>query len=120
MRQKIVGLYGLGSESVQLALRDGTGGDFNSAPAPGRVARINIGADPKEWQEVVSSLLHEAMELAMARMKCRYLPADDCGGDALGYLFILPHTDFSDACGRVADLVAGALPDLAKSWKAWR
>ena len=120
MKQKIVGTYRLGGEYVELVLREGTGGEFYYTPSPAHISRIKIGADYDEWRDIVLVFLHESMELALSRIKCRYSKIDDFGEDLHGYLFIMRHEDFSDACGRVADFTVGALPVLALAWKAWK
>jgi hypothetical protein len=117
MKQIIVGNYYCGYESVELVLRDDTGGEYFITPERGHIARIKIGADYVEWQEVVSVLLHEAMELVCDRLKARYQPTCNLSGDHGQYWFLLSHADFSDACGRVAEFISACLPDLAKAWK---
>lgn len=119
MRQRIVGSYLLGDEYVELVLREDTGGEFYLTPEDGHIARIKIGAGYLAWPDVVRTLLHEAMELALARIKVRFYPEDDHGGDTHNYLFILSHGDYSDACGRVAVFLVAALPDLSAAWKVW-
>lgn len=119
MKQKIVGVYNIGSEDVELVLRDGTGGEFYATPEDGHIARIKVGADYKEWHSVVETLLHEAMECAACRMKCRFVQLDKWSEDLSGVTIIMSHSDFSDACARVGLFVSEALPDLARAWKAW-
>lgn len=120
MKQKIVGSYLLGNEYVELVLREDTGGEFYLTPEDGHIARIKVGADYPDWGDVVRTLLHEAMELATARIKVRYFPQDDHGGDTHNYLFVMSHGDYADVCGRVAGFLVAALPDLAGAWKVWK
>lgn len=118
MRQKIVGIYDIGHEDVELVLREGTGGEFFATPEHGHIARIKVGAEGA-WADVVGTLLHEAMECAACRMKCRFTALDKWSEDLTSILIMMPHADFSDACARVGIFVASALPDLARAWKAW-
>ena len=118
MKQKIIGTYSCGVEEVQLVLREGTGGEFWTMPEKGCIARIKVGAN-MEWPEVMSALLHEALELQMHRIGCRFDPTGDCGRDHSSYLFVMTHPQFSNVVGRAAQFASAALPDLAKAWKKW-
>lgn len=119
MRQKIVGVYELGYEQVQLVIREGTGGEFWFLPETGKVPRMKIGADA-EWKAVVAALLHESFELAMCRKGVRWLPDPNLGNDHASYLFVLTHPQFSDACAMASEYLVASLPDLAKAWRKWK
>ena len=116
MRQKIIGIFSLGFEDCELVLREGTGGEFYNCPGKGEIPRVKIGADVKEWRDLVAVLLHEAMEFALNRLRCRYSCSYDFGNDAGGYIFVLDHPQFSDCCARAAEFLALSLPVLAKEW----
>lgn len=120
MKQEIVGVYPCGPEYVQLVLREGDGGEFWTMPEKGHICRIKVGADYDQWWRIVDVLMHEAMELAMMRICCRYEPAPDHSRDCGSYSFVMTHAQFSNANARAAMFVAAALPDLAKAWKKWR
>lgn len=120
MKQKIVGVYRCGPEDVQLVLREGDGGSFFTVPEKGHICRIKVGADEGRWPMVVTTLMHEAMELTMMRAGCRYTPSPDFGEDNGSYTFVMTHTQFSEASARAAMFVAAAMPDLRKAWKKWR
>lgn len=119
MKQVIVGVYEIGWEQVQVVLREGTGGEFYSIPEKGSLARIKIGADYRNWNDVVAVLLHEASELMYDRLQCRYMATNHLAGDHTGYLFMANHAQFSDVCWKVGELAANCLPDLQKAWKRW-
>jgi hypothetical protein len=119
LKQKIVGHYSLGPESVQLVIREGVGGEFYANPGDGQCARIKVGVDEKSWTDVVCTLLHEAMEMAMTRIQCRYAPAPDYGQDHAGYLFAMNHPQFSEASARTGVFIAKALPDLSRAYTKW-
>ena len=119
MKQKIVGVYSLGYESVQLVARDGTGGDYYTQPEKGHIARIKVGMDYSAWDCVVNALLHEAMEFSIDRHHCRFRATNDISYDLSNYLFVFNHPQFSDIVAKVAEFVTPALPDLARVYKQW-
>ncbi len=118
MKQKIVGNYYAGNESVQLVLRGGYGGDFYLVHRKGSIARVKIGADDT-WEMVMTSLFHEIFEFLFDRSKCRFTATNDLSNSASAYLFVASHYDFSDVCAKAAEFVVGCLPDLKKAYKAW-
>jgi hypothetical protein len=119
MKQRIVGHYELGHQSVQLVLREGDGGEFYTVPERGKVPRIKVGADYTNWFRVVEVLHHEAMELALVMVGCRFQPAPDNGCDHTGYVFHMTHAQFSEASARTGQFMAAALPDLSRAWTKW-
>ena len=121
MKQKIIGTFFMGRTEVELVLREGDGGEFYIAPERGKIPRIKIGADVKEWRTIVSVLLHESLELVMDDMYLRYRTSKEIAGDAASYLFIFNHSpQFSEICARVGDFITDALPVLATEWKKWK
>jgi len=120
MRQKIIGVFPIGFEDVELVLRDGNGGEFFNCPEPGKCPRIKIGADVKEWKDIVAVLVHEAMEFRMNRCRARFDPSYDVGKDHGSYLFVMDHQIFSDCCAQVGELLVCSLPALAVAWKKWK
>jgi hypothetical protein len=120
LKQVVVGHYNLGPESVQLVIREGTGGEFYANPGKGECARIKLGVDGGQWADVVCTLLHETMEMAMTRICCRFAPAPDYGQDHAGYLFVMNHPQFSEASARVGVFITSALPDLSRAYSKWR
>jgi hypothetical protein len=117
MKQKIIGSYFLGSEYVELVLREGTGGEFFLAPEAGKIPRIKVGAGHDKWHKVAAVLLHEAMELAYEKLGIRYDKTNDFSGDHSTYLFVVPHVVFSNACAMVAEFMTECQPRLKKEWK---
>jgi len=118
MKQKIVGSYYAGNESIQLVIGEGYGGEFYTTPEKGSVARIKIGGDA-DWGSVLTSLLHEIFEILFERLKCRYSPASDSSQSMASYLFVANHQDFGDVCARAAEFVNGCLGDLKKEYRLW-
>lgn len=121
MKQKIVGSYSLGNESVQLVAREGTGGDYYTQPEKAHIARIKVGMDYKAsaWEEVVNALLHESLELSIDRHNARHRPTNDISYDHSNYIFVFNHPQFSDIVAKTAEFITPALPDLARTFKAW-
>lgn len=120
MKQKIIGVYPIGIIQVQLVLREGVGGEYYTFPETGSLSRIKVGADHKQWRDVVGVLLHEAMEFTAMHLALRYAPAPDLSMDNGNYLFVMTHTQFSDVCARAGEFVSCSLPDLGREWGKWK
>lgn len=122
MKQKIVGVYDMGWESVEIVLCEGQGGEVFLRPEKGvnRVGRIKVGADNTQWWSVVSTLLHETMEYSLCRMRCRYYCIEDLKIDQNAVVFSFDHQQFTEVCARAGEFIAAALPDMEKAWKKWR
>ncbi len=120
MRQKVVGVYEIGYEKIEVVLRDGNGGEFHMLSENSNITRIKIGADYENWRDVLAVFLHETMEFSLDRLKCRYYPSNDLSNSTDRYVFITTHNQFSDACAKVAECAADCVPDLKKIWKKWK
>lgn len=120
MKQKIIDSYILCGGYVQVVLREGTGGEFYSAPEHGHVPRIKVGTEYGAWPEVVAVLIHEALEYVLVIKGRRFEPCSDLAKDHSSYLFLLNHSQFSDACAELAAFLTVCLPDVAKAWKDWK
>lgn len=119
MKQKIVGDYYAGNDSIQLVVRGGNGGEFYVSPEKGSTPRIQIGVEHQDWMMIRTALLHEIMELVLDKLKCRFDPTNDFSRAHSAYLFVMGHTNFSDACWRVSEFMDEAVPDLKNAWKLW-
>ena len=119
VKQVIVGIYEMGWEHVQLVLREGRGGEFYIVPGDIDCPRIKVGADQDQWSDLLCALLHEAGELALARLKCRYSHTEEVAGDVHSYLFVMTHPQFSEMQGLTAEFVAHCWDDLGKAWNKW-
>lgn len=118
-----VGVYDLGAESVEIALRAGTGADFTTRSGsigPRQMPLIALGADQDDWSRLVAALVHEVYEVSAMRMGCRFVPDLDYARDAGGYVFVATHAQHSEICARVGYLLVECLPDLATAWKKWQ
>lgn len=120
VKQKIFGTYNLGGEPVQVALREGTGGDWETRTQENRMAILRVsGDDPDNWPGMVGVLLHEAEEFVASRMGLRFRPSPDFSGDNGSYTFLMTHTEYSELTARVGLFMAVCLPDLARAWGQW-
>lgn len=77
-------------------------------------ARMEVGLDG-EWPEVVSALLHEALEACCAVKGQRWSPWPDASLESSHCLFVLSHQEFAQAIAAVAGFAVKALPELAKA-----
>lgn len=116
MKNQIIGVYDLGREYARLILRDGRGAEFSTKPVKGGIPEITVGKDGA-WWEVVSWILHEAMELALLRQGCRYSPDHAISNDSNLYMFAADHTKFAECCAIAGGFIADALPDLQTAWR---
>ncbi len=115
-----IGTYDLGLEQVDLWVRSGFGADFAMAPEKGRCPKIQVGLETGTWQEAVGRLHHEAMELTMAKMGLRYSESPDYARDNGASLFVMTHTQFSEASARTGMFLAQCLPDFGRGFRKWR
>lgn len=118
MKTNIIGTYKLGSEYVELVLcdRDG-GGAFWAMHDDTKRPRIEVGEKQEHWWQVVAILTHEVYEFAFYRAGLRFCRTPDWAQDNGSYMFVMSHTDFSEANARAAHFITEALPDLARAWK---
>jgi len=119
MKQIVVGTFEIGYDRATVILRSGTGGNIIFSPEGNGVAHIFIGADFKQWRDVIGTLLHECMEFCMSKMECSYRPGNFISHDSANYHFVMNHMQFSECCCRSSELITPAIPVLAKAWNRW-
>lgn len=120
MKKVFVGTYEFGYEHIRLYLRSGTGAETDLMPKDKGITVIEIGADRKEWRQIVGSLLHEAQEIPMQRLGYSYSAVSNLNQSTANCVFMMTHEQFDECCHRAGDLLARALPDLARAWTAWK
>ena len=120
LRLRVVGTYQLGSHMVQVVFREGVGGEYFVLPGDIPHPRIKVGADQRDWSDVVEVLLHEAMEQEMEDLGYRWEPTNSVSRDRLGMMFVMRHPEFSEVCARVGLFLAVCLPDVAAAWRKWK
>ncbi len=118
MKQRLIGVFRLGHEQIEVFAREGIGGEFYTCPEDGKLPRIKVGFDLC-WKDVVSVLHHEAMEFAMMRLECRFNPGSDFARDHSSYLFVMTHPQFSEAAARTAWFLADSLPRMGQVFRVW-
>ena len=119
MKQEIIGTYYCGDWQIELVLREGVGGEFWFSPEKGKIPRMKIGADHREWKSMVDVFLHEVMEFVMVTMRLRY-EHDRCRAqDNSAYTFIMTHEEFAEAVALAADYMVRSVDDLKKAWEKW-
>ena len=119
MKQVVVGHFSIGSETVELVLREGGGGEYYFQPEPGKCARIKVWADC-EWRECVSAFLHEAMEFACHRRGKLFQESSPFSIGSDNRIIVMNHAEFSIVCTHVAEFVMEAMPELANAFTLWR
>ncbi len=115
--KQYIGTYKLGTEHVKLVLSNDINGGLISFKTTG-LLEITVGMH-EEWWQMVSTLMHEAIEFAFWRHGLRFVQTPDYGNDNGNYLFVASHTDYSEALARAALFITGSLPALNKGWKLW-
>lgn len=105
----VIGVFWLGHTRVRLEYDPSLGGGFF---ALGKDNRIIVGNADYDWADMVSTVLHEATEMAMAIRCLRYQHSGKLNGDSADYIFMFDHCQFGRVCSDVAVFIAEALPKL--------
>ncbi len=122
-RRKLLGIYDLGAETIEVYVRDGTGAEFCTWSGPKgerHIASIVVGMDYSEFYRVVVNLMHEAKEMSDMRMGCRLCPDIDYARDSGGYVFMETHAQHGEVCARVGYLLTECWSDLSRAWNKWK
>lgn len=117
MKQIHVGTYTLGWFYVDLYLiPDTDGGCFYMAPDDKSMPRIKVGiADT--WPEVVSTLIHEALELVLTRRHLRFITSGRISTSPESLTFHFDHNQFNESVTELAGFLVVALPDVATAFR---
>ena len=119
-KQEVVGVVDIGYEQCQLVAREGTGGEFYFIPEKGIVPRIKIGIQYNNFDEVITCLLHEALEFSLYRIHGRFAPSEDLAKNHASYQFCFDHNQFTEARAATAEFITVAMPELAKIYNQWK
>lgn len=117
MSTKKIGTFQLGTRNVDLIVNtQDSSGCLWFRPNNKSNAAIQVGINGTV-SEVCDTLLHEAMEFALAELRCRYScqPGFNRGND--DYIFHVTHPQFSDACAMASSFQQQALLPLLKARK---
>ena len=82
----------------------------------GPFGTLEIGVDAG-WGEVISSAVHELVELALTFQRKAYLPINQWSNQCAYRLFVFEHKHFDEATERAGDALAVVLPELAEAWR---
>jgi hypothetical protein len=123
-----VGMFPLGAISVSLWANplvvggqfctDGRPRNVRQDPRAGEPPAIVVGLREQDFDDVVSTLLHEVFELQCTLAGHRLDRAPNYGGSSDAYVFLLRHPDLSECMGCVGMFVSRALPLLRKAYNA--
>jgi len=117
MKQIHIGTYPLYHSNIELFVwPDERGGRMRTRPPKGSPT-IHIGLDYKDWEDVVSILLHESFEFCATFMELQYNPSNAMIYDSSAHLFVFDHAQFTRVCEFQASLITRCLPDLADAYK---
>lgn len=112
-----IGTYPIGHINVDLlAWPNRVGGEFYFAPTPSDLPRIRIGLDDANWDECLSTLLHEVLEFALTQRHLRFQHSGDLNNDQADYRFFFDHSQFGDVCSDAAQFLLRAFPDVADAY----
>lgn len=106
-----LGKIEFGHEMVQLLVdHDLPGGWYKIFPVEHELAVICIGLATRDWKDITTVLIHEAMEFALERRFCKFKGSTEIARDSGGCIFVFDHAQFTDACARAGEFVATATP----------
>jgi len=115
-----LGQYAMGYEKIEVVAEDMFGGSFSLLPADSCCPRIKVGLKYDKFIHVLGTLTHEAMELALVRLRARFEPSCDVTGDASSYIFNFNHVTLSEAAYMAAELVESCKDELKTVWERSR
>jgi len=118
---KLLGIYEMGYERVEVRYDTGTASSKGELLRDGATCTvITVGIKQARWFHVLSSLLHEVIEVSLHRHRARFQVSGDISGDTGNCLFVFDHQIFANACVVSAELISACQRDLHKAWRASR
>lgn len=122
--RRLLGVYPMGFEYVDVYVDyHDSGGWFDLNPSPKAHGTITIGFLGYRryvWRDVIGIFLHETAEYLHARLRTRFYPSEESARSAGGYIFVADHAQFTELCGRQAEIVTAALPDLSRAFRKYQ
>ena len=115
-----VGTYRLGVWNVRLYVSRtpmDSGASFRYCPGDGGCAKLVVGGVGRIWSDVLSGLLHEALESQLHQRGAGHVRTHEARETTCDYVFFLSHNTFDQCCDFAARFVADCLPDLHKAWR---
>lgn len=110
-----VGRTAIGAESVQVLVDfDDGGGHFQMMPLIGPKIHpelieylpfVVIGLKQETWRDVMEIMVHEAIEFAFCRMKCRYDNTESEALNTASFIFISNHVQFTEIMAMASEFL---------------
>lgn len=106
-----VGTYRLGLRNVKLYASLDDGGQVRLFPKKRGVPEVYVGIG-ESWTDALTTLLHEAYELALIDLRTRYEHAPGGSEETSDFIFLMTHNELGKAHEVVADFIIDASHDL--------
>jgi len=112
-----VGNYKIGYRPVQLFVDTNLpGGSVTLVPEDGKPTSIEIGIGC-HLTLAMSTLLHEAYELALIDLNTRYEPQPAYSSESSDFIFVMTHNQLGEAHDRVGEFLIAAFPKFNKAYE---
>jgi hypothetical protein len=119
MEQIPVGKYRLGLRWVHLFADPSTAsGSVELLPDDKGQTKVIVGI-AGDWEEAVSTFLHEAYEAVFVDLNVRYKNSPSFCSESSDYVFHMTHNEMSEAHDRIGGYVKDALPSFMTAYRAW-
>ena len=120
MKPKLICVAKLAQENVRIFekpdLSEGAA-SFQFAPGDGGTGEMMICLKGRTWHDVLSALMHEAMEAQIHRLGLAYEQSLIPRYDAGGFLFIFDHKRFSEMTDWAAMFICECHNEVKNAWK---
>ena len=115
----LVGVYELGVYNIRLyaTSEEGPAASFLFNPSDGGCPKLTVSCGGRRWSEVLSGLLHEAMESQLHQRGAGYLKTHSARETTCDYVFVMTHATFDQCVDFSMRLLAACETDLFKAWK---
>lgn len=115
----LIGTYKLGVENVRLFSGlpwEGAAASFLFAPDDGGCPAMTINLEGVEWHDVLSGVLHEAIESRLHRSGCGHIKTHVARDSSDKYLFVMTHPQMDEAVHAAATFLSDCSEDLNREW----
>lgn len=120
-KQKLIGTFKLSVNNVRLVAETGVGayaGAFVFQPSDGGTHKMIVGIGDRPWKDVLSSVIHEAMEMGLHTTGSGYMRTHTPRETTDTYTFVASHAAFDSCCDWTAAFLADCAPALRGAWDA--
>lgn len=111
---KKIGTFPIGAREIELYTDTTSGNGSFDHNQP--MVHMIIGLQHCSWWHCLEVALHEALELILSDLNCRYVPDVSYGDTADEYIFHFSHPQFSEAMGRLGNFMAAITPELSTAY----